>query len=265
MLVWTVSNQKGGVGKTTTAVALGGLAADAGKKVLLIDLDPQGSLSSWFRQDSGVEGVSVYSLFEKNEPEFTPGFVRSLVLPTDFANISLIKASTLLATLERQAVGQGKGLVLSKALATIYDDFDLVLLDCPPQLGILMVNALAACQKLIVPVQTEFLAIKGLERILNTINMMSRSRTTRLDYLIVPTMFDRRTQASVSSLHTIRHQFGDSVWPGMIRVDTRLRDASKAGVPPHQFDPLSRSAEDYSSLFKYLGRASAPQQRMAGS
>lgn len=266
VLVWTVSNQKGGVGKTTTAVALGGLAADAGKKVLLIDLDPQGSLSSWFRQDSGVEGESVYSLFEsKSDKGFSREFVHSLILGTEFTNINLIKASTLLATLERQSVGQGKGLILSKALAAIYEDFDLVLLDCPPQLGILMVNALAACQKLIVPVQTEFLAIKGLERILNTINMMSRSRHNQLDYLIVPTMFDRRTQASVSSLRTIRHQFGESVWPGMIRVDTRLRDASKAGIPPHQFDPLSRAAEDYHSLFKFLGRANVLESRAAGS
>lgn len=263
MLVWTVSNQKGGVGKTTTAVALGGLAAEAGKRVLLIDLDPQGSLSAWFRQDPGTDGASVYSLFSASE-KLTHSFVSSLVLPTDFKHISLLKASTLLATLERQAVGQGKGLVLVRALAGIFDDFDLALIDCPPQLGILMVNALAACQKLIVPVQTEFLAIKGLERILNTINMMAKSRPGKLDYLIVPTMFDRRTQASVSSLHTIRYQFGEAVWPGMIRVDTRLRDASKAGVPPHQFDPESRAAEDYASLFKFLGKAQVLESRMAG-
>ncbi len=253
MQVWTVSNQKGGVGKTTSAVALGGLAAEAGKKVLLIDLDPQGSLSAWFRQDSDTEGPNVYQLFVATQA-LTQQSVSAQIRPTTFKNISLLKASTLLATLERQSVGQGKGLVLVKALAAIKEDYDLVIIDCPPQLGVLMVNALAACQTLIVPVQTEFLAIKGLERILNTIKMMSKSRSNGLNYLIVPTMFDRRTQASVSSLHTIRFQFADKVWPGMIRVDTRLRDASKAGVPPHQFDPLSRSAEDYSSLYKFLDK-----------
>lgn len=263
MLVWTVSNQKGGVGKTTTAVALGGLAAESGKKVLLIDLDPQGSLSAWFRQDPGADGGSVYTLFAAAEK---PGraAVNSLILPTDFNNIYLLRASSLLATLERQALGQGKGLVLVKALAEIFDDFDLALIDCPPQLGVLMVNALAACHRLIVPVQTEFLAIKGLERILNTINMMAKSRASKLDYLIVPTMFDRRTHASVSSLRTIRYQFGERVWPGMIRVDTRLRDASKEGVPPHQFDPESRAAIDYQALFKFLGKAELVESRMVG-
>lgn len=263
MLVWTVSNQKGGVGKTTTAVALGGLAAESGKRVLLIDLDPQGSLSAWFRQDPGADGPSVFTLFASTEK---PGraWVNSLIVPTDFSHIWLLRASSLLATLERQAVGQGKGLVLVKALAEIFDDYDLVLIDCPPQLGVLMVNALAACHKLIVPVQTEFLAIKGLERILNTIAMMAKSRASKLEYLIVPTMFDRRTHASISSLRTIRHQFADHVWPGMIRVDTRLRDASKEGLPPHQFDAESRAVEDYRSLFKFLGKAEHLENRMVG-
>ncbi len=258
MQVWTVSNQKGGVGKTTTAVALGGLAAGESKRVLLIDLDPQGSLSAWFRQDSGAEGPSVYALFKA--PEVNREQVWKEIQATEKHNIHLLKASTLLATLERQSIGQGKGLVLVKALTAISDDFDLAVIDCPPQLGVLMVNALAACQKLIVPVQTEFLAIKGLERILNTLKMMSQARKQNLDYLIVPTMFDRRTQASVSSLHSIRYQFEDKVWPGMIRVDTRLRDASKAGELPHVFDPQSRSAEDYSSLYRFLQRPQGTNQ-----
>src|SRR5690606_12106928 len=112
--------------------------------------------------------------------------------------------------------------------------------------------ALACCQELIIPVQTEFLALKGLERILHTIKMMNRSRNQDLSYLIVPTMFDRRTHASVTSLRTIRNSYGQDVWPGKIPIDTHFRDASKAGVPPHIFDPSGRGVASYQSLFMHL-------------
>jgi len=251
--VWTVSNQKGGVGKTTSTVALGGLAAQAGKRALLVDLDPHGSLTSWFRQDPDAEGDSVYTLFQQQAPLSRETVTRA-IYHTPFNNLALLRASTLLATLERQSIAQGRGLILGKSLALVAADYDLVIMDCPPQLGILMVNALAACQQLVIPVQTEFLAIKGLERILHTLDMMGQSLKKTFNYCIVPTMFDRRTQASVSSLRTIRYEYGEWVWPGMIRVDTRLRDASKAGIPPGIFNPDSHASEDYRSLYKYLDR-----------
>lgn len=252
MLVWTVSNQKGGVGKTTTAITLGGLAAVEGKRALLLDLDPHCSLGSWLRQQPDAPGENIYTLFQA--PKLSRQKVRACVVATPYENISLMRASTLLATLERQSIGMGRGLVISQALELIADDYDLVILDCPPQLGVLMVNALAVCHQLIIPVQTEFLAIKGLDRILHTIFMMSQSLGKVIPYLIVPTMFDRRTHASVSSLHTIRHQHGEHVWPGIIQVDTRLRDASHAGVPPNIYDPQSRASENYGSLYRYLQR-----------
>src|SRR5690606_17822306 len=125
------------------------------------------------------------------------------------------------------------GLVLSKALALIADSYDWVIIDTPPILGVLMINALAACNYLIIPVQTEFLALKGLERMVGTLNMMNKSRRKAPEYTIVPVMYDRRTQASVGSLRTIRNTWMDRVWPGHIPVDTRFRDASRAGLPPH--------------------------------
>ncbi len=147
------------------------------------------------------------------------------------------------------------GLVIARSLAFIYDDYDFVFIDTPPLLGVLMINALAACQHLVIPVQTEFLALKGLERMVNTLKMMSRSRKKALAYTIVPVMFDRRTQASVSSLRTIRNTYPDQAWPGHIPIDTRFRDASKAGVPPHLFDATSRGAEAYLSLWHWLEKA----------
>lgn len=254
MRVWSVANQKGGVGKTTTTVALGGLAAEQGRRVLLLDLDPQGSLSTYLRQDPDAARQSVFTLFEERK-HLTPERVRELIVPTDYKNLHLLPAATALATLERHAVGQeGMGLVLTKALTQVYDDYDLVLVDTPPLLGVLMINALAAAQRLVLPVQTEFLALKGLERMINTLEMMTRSRKRPLEYHVVPVMFDRRTQASVSSLLSIRNSYPTQVWPGMIPVDTKFRDASKAGVPPHLFDADSRGVEAYRSLYKWLMR-----------
>lgn len=252
MRVLTIANQKGGVGKTTTTVALAGLAAEQGQRVLVLDLDPHGSLSSYFRQDPDTIEKSVFTLFQERN-QLTRASVKELTHATDFKNIHIIPAATALATLERQAIGQGgMGLVLARALAQVADDYDWVFIDTPPLLGVLMINALAACQYLAIPVQTEFLALKGLERMVNTLAMMGRSRKKALPYRIVPVMFDRRTQASVTTLRTIRNTYLEKVWPGHIPIDTKFRDASKAGIPPHLFDPKTRGVEAYRSLFKYI-------------
>lgn len=252
MLVWTVANQKGGVGKTTTTVALAGLCAEQGKRVLLLDLDPHGSLSSYFRYDPDQLEYSAFTLFTQRK-ELSPAVVRQCIVDCGFAGLSLIPASLALATLERQPPGQeGMGLVINRALEMVKDDFDVVLIDCPPLLGVLMVNAVAACQQLLIPVQTEFLALKGLERMVQTLTMMGKSRKQTLSYTVVPTMFDRRTQASVSSLGVIRNDYGGQVWPAAIPVDTKLRDASRAGVPPHLFNPHSRAVAAYRALLKWI-------------
>lgn len=264
MQVWTVANQKGGVGKTTTSVALGGLAAESGQRVLLVDFDPQGSLSCYFRQNPDEIRDSAFTLFD-NAESINHNLVEKVILPTPFSNMHLLPASTALATLERRAIGGGMGLVLSRSLSAIFNDYDLALIDCPPQLGVLMVNAIAACHQLIIPVQTEFLAIKGLERILHTLTMMNKSRKQALQSHIVATLYDRRTQASVSSLRTIRNKYGDHVWAGKIPIDTRFRDASKAGVPPHLFDPHSRGLAAYRSLFQFLRSAKGNSPKVAGT
>ncbi|MDT8428985.1 MAG: ParA family protein [Pseudomonadales bacterium] len=249
MRVWSVANQKGGVGKTTTVVALGSLLAASGKRVLMLDLDPQGSLSSYFRLQPDTLKRSSYELFVNNG--LSASSVAELVLPMTDRNLSLLPASTSLATLERSLPGKdGMGLAVAKGLSLLWDDYDHVLIDTPPTLGVLLINALAACEKLLIPVQTEFLALKGLERMMNTLQMVMRSQQKNLSYLIIPTLFDRRTQAGVNSLRSLRSSYPDSIWQAVIPVDTRLRDASAKGVTPVSLDPDSRGLKAYRALLK---------------
>ncbi|MBX2807762.1 MAG: ParA family protein [Cellvibrionaceae bacterium] len=250
MHIWTVANQKGGVGKTTTTVALGGLAAEQGHRVLLVDLDPHGSLSCYFGYDPDTLKDCVFNLFQASEKLDT---VAQLVLPTAYHPIALLPASTTMATLERQVTArEGMGLIIAQALSHLEDDFDLVIIDSPPLLGVLLINALAACDRLIIPVQTEFLALKGLERIVHTLDMLRHAKHQALDYVIVPTMFDRRTQASVGSLRQLRHDYGVDTWPGKIPIDTKFRDASKQGIPPSYLAQQTHGVIAYRSLMKWL-------------
>lgn len=252
MRVWAVANQKGGVGKTTTSIALAGLLADAGKRVVVVDLDPHGSMTSYFGHDPDSLEHSSFDLFQ-HKGSVPHGLAQQLLLPTSDERISLLPSSTALATLERQSPGQsGLGLVIAKSLAQLWQDFDHAVIDSPPLLGVLMVNALAASQYLVIPVQTEFLAVKGLERMVNTLAMINRSRQQPLPYTIVPTLFDRRTQASMSTLRVLRNSYPEHLWPAYIPVDTRLRDASRAGLTPSQFDNNSRGVLAYRALLKHL-------------
>ena len=260
MRIWTIANQKGGVGKTTTVVALAGLLADRGARVLLLDLDPHGSLTSYFGYNPDILTTGSFNLFGDEFLNSREG-VCGLMLPAGDTGIQLIGASPALATVERRAPGRdGMGLRVGRALAAVWDEFDYTLIDTPPVLGALMINALAASDQLLIPVQTEFLALKGLERMVRTMGMVTRSLQKNLPYLIVPTLFDRRTQAAVSSLRTLRNQYAETIWAAMIPVDTKLRDASRAGQLPSKFDPNSRAVQAYSALLKLL--LSSQEQRL---
>lgn len=264
MNIWTISNQKGGVGKTTTAVSLGGLLAAEGKRVLLLDLDPQGSMTSYFRFNPDTTGHSLYSLFEARANGQQLGSLDGLLQQTPVEGLTLMPASTAMATLDRQlGARDGMGLVISDALQRLQQRYDYVLMDCPPMLGVLMVNALAACQRLLIPVQTEFLALKGLERMLRTLQMIGRSRGVSLPYSIIPTFFDRRTRASMDALRVMRDQHGAQLWTRVIPVDTQFREASRAGVPINVFNAAARGTEAYASLLRWLLQECMPLQKAA--
>ena len=259
MKVWAVCNQKGGVGKTTTAVTLAGLLAQSGQRTLLVDLDPHGSMSTYFRVNPDETEDSVYSLFEQGANTLS---VLSNIQATEFEGISLLPASTALATLDRQmAARPGMGLIVKNALQRVEKRFDYVLLDCPPVLGVLMINALAACDQLLVPVQTEFLSLKGLERMERTLEMIYKSRNIEPQWMIVPTMFDKRTRASLQTLTALRQNYAYRVWGSVIPVDTQFRDAAKIGKPLSFIGTHFRGVQAYAELLDFLlglDRAPAP-------
>ncbi len=252
MIIWTVANQKGGVGKTTTTVNLGGMLADLGRRVLIIDLDPHGSMTSYFGFDPDTIDESVYDLFQNNlSSKRAP--LASLLRHTSVEGMDLLPASSALVSLDRRIADRdGMGLIIRSALAQYKSYYQHVLIDCPPTLGILMINALAACEKLIIPVQTEFLAIKGLERMLNTLKMIIMSGKHSLDYTIVPTMFDSRTRASRDALTTLQFNHGECLWDEVIPVDTKLRECSRIGRVAHQVYPNCNGVNAYTRLLHQL-------------
>lgn len=252
MHVWAVANQKGGVGKTTSTVCLAGLLREQGHRVLMVDLDPHGSLTSYFKYDPDEIEYSTFDLF-MHEGKVPEGLPQKIIRHTSKEGIDLFPASTALATLERKVAGQGgMGLVISKALASLWDDYEFVIIDTPPILGVLMINALAAAQRLLIPVQTEFLAVKGLERMTHTLGMVMQSTKKQLPFTIIPTLFDRRTHASISALKKIRELYGDQVYSESIPVDTKFRDASEKGIVPSDLDDDARGVRVYRHLLNTL-------------
>ncbi|MBB6523448.1 ParA family protein [Pseudoteredinibacter isoporae] len=262
MQVWTVANQKGGVGKTTSAVTLGGYAAQAGKRVLLVDLDAQGSMSSYF-------GIKPQSLKQSSaellhhEGQVSRQMIMDIVMELPYEGLSLMPSSPSLITLERTAQHRrGFGLVLGQVLSLLEEDFDLVLIDCPPALGVLMINALVASTRLIIPVQAEFLSLQGFARMQQTVDMVQHSLDTVIDRVVVPTMVDRRTQACQQTVRSLRNEFPVDLWPGHIPIDTKLRDASRLGVPANLFQPAAKGVQAYGALYRFLEQRISSQRRV---
>lgn len=220
MQLWTVANQKGGVGKTTTTLALGSLLAARGLRVLLVDLDPHASLSHLLDVAQQPTPRGSFDLFTDPPPPLA-----ELLAATARDGLTLLPAQPALATLEKNSAGRtGMGQVLARALVAIAPGFDHALLDCPPTLGVLMVNALAACDRLVVPTQTEPLAVHGLDAMVRTARMVERSRARPLAIDVLATLHDRRPRIAQEALDDIIARHGADVHPGVIPLDTRLRE-----------------------------------------
>jgi len=259
MIVWSVANQKGGVGKTTSTVTLAGLLSQKGHRVLLVDTDPHASLTTYLGFDSDSVQASLFDLFQLKE--YTPQSVKPLLLKTGVEGIDIIPAHMSLATLDRVMGNRsGMGLILNRALQALKNDYDYVLIDCPPILGVMMVNALAASDRILIPVQTEFLAMKGLERMVRTLTIMQKSRKDPFKVTIVPTMYDKRTKASLQTLTQLKQDYPDQVWSSAVPIDTKFRDASLKRLPASHFASGSRGVFAYKQLLIYLERLSIDEQ-----
>ncbi|QGG80262.1 AAA family ATPase [Litorivicinus lipolyticus] len=247
MQIWGVVNQKGGVGKTTTTVAIGGILAKQGQRVLMLDLDPQGSLTRYFGLSADDSDNTTASLFD--EPSAVQ--IINSVRPTGEPDLSLIPGSAALSALERKKASTGgMGMAIARALRLIATEFDYVLLDSPPVLGLLMVNVLAASDRLMLPSQTEPLALEGLERMVRTLEMVKKSRGSAPPHLIVPTLHDKRTRAGKDCLNELRRRYPDSLWRGAVPVDTLLREASRQQISPAQINESSRGLDAYEQLLR---------------
>jgi len=256
MEIWAIANQKGGVGKTTTSLCLARGLAAGGARVLLLDLDPHASLTRAFSIPIDPPPAGSHDLFNRHHHD-----VATLVRETAIERLHLVAAQPALATIERRGASQpGLGLALGRALHTLRHRYDHALIDCPPTLGLLMVNALAAADRLIVPTQTDPLALHGLADMLRTADMVERSRRRALPRRILPTLYDRRTRSGVQSLEQLREMHGAQVWPGVVPMDTRLRDANALATPAEQ---ASRGIEAYARALAWLLGDDDQQQEAA--
>lgn len=241
-----VTNQKGGVGKTTTSVNLSGCVAEAGRKVLLIDIDPQGNATSGL----GVtgEGSTVYEVL------LGDGKAEDAVRNTGFDDLDLIPAGIELAGAEIELVGvEKRENLLKDALETLRDRYDYIFIDCPPSLGLLTLNALTAADSVLVPIQCEYYALEGVGQLMNTIKLVRRKLNPDLEVEgIVLTMFDARTNLGAQVVEEVRAHFSKEAFETMIPRNVRLSEAPSYGIPIHRYDARCPGAQAYRALAKEL-------------
>ncbi len=244
--VLAVANQKGGVGKTTTSVNLGAALAELGFRVLVIDLDPQGNATTGLGIDARNFELSMYDVLMRDSS------LEDCVEPTSMKNLFVAPATIALAGAEIELVPAfSRELKLKKSIESVIDEFDYVLIDCPPSLGLITVNALAAADEVLVPIQCEYYALEGLSQLMRNVHLVASNLNPKLDIsTIVLTMYDARTKLSDQVANEVRLHFGTKVCRSVIPRTVRLSEAPSFGQPITAFDPASRGAIAYRELAK---------------
>lgn len=244
--VIAIANQKGGVAKTTTAVNLGASLAVLGKKVLLIDMDPQGNATSGL----GISKIDIrhciYDVLINNVP------MNKVIKKTEINNLFIVPASIQLAGAEIELVSLiSREMKLKKALEYFEEEFDYIFIDCPPSLGLLTLNALTAANSILIPIQCEYYALEGLSKLMNTIQLVQKHLNANLKIEgVVLTMFDARTNLSIQVVDEVKSYFKSKVFTSIIPRNVRLSEAPSHGQPIITYDPKSKGSEMYMELAK---------------
>ena len=244
--VIAIANQKGGVGKTTTAVNLSACLADMGNKQLLIDIDPQGNATSGIGINKGETSTCIYDVLIEEEN------INHALMPSNIPNLDAVPATIQLAGSEIELVPTiSRELRLRKAIEETRDNYDYIIIDCPPSLGLLTLNALTAADSVLIPVQCEYYALEGLSQLLNTIRLVQKRLNHNLAIEgVLLTMLDARTNLGIQVIEEVKKYFQEKVFQSIIPRNVRLGEAPSHGEPIIKYDPRSRGAEVYSDLAK---------------
>lgn len=244
--VFAITNQKGGVGKTTTAVNLGAYLAVLGKKVLVLDNDPQGNATSGLGLRKSDIKKCIYDVLVSEIP------IEEVILPTQVPKLMAAPATIRLAGAEAELVGMmARDQRLRRSLEPVRNEYDYILIDCPPSLGNLTLNALAAADAVIVPIQCEYYALEGLSQLMKTLQLVQKYSNPALEVEgVVLTMYDHRTNLSQQVAEEVRNYFQDRVYNAVIPRNIRLSEAPSHGLPINLYDHRSKGAESYFELAK---------------
>ena len=236
----SIANQKGGVGKTTTAINLSTVLAKRNKKTLLIDMDPQGNATSGIGIEKNLE-KSTYNLL-----------IEEVILKTDIKNLDICPSTINLAGAEVELVSMmSREMRLKEKLESIKDNYDYILIDCPPSLGLITLNAFTASNSVLIPVQCEYYALEGLGQLLNTVKLVKKHLNKDLEIEgALLTMFDTRTNLSKQVVDEVKRYFGDKVYKTVIPRNVKLSEAPSYGMPITVYDPRSKGAKCYDKLGK---------------
>ena len=239
-----IANQKGGVGKTTTAINLSASLAEAEKKVLVIDIDPQGNTTSGFGIEKDEQENTIYELL-LGECE-----IEECMIVTEFDDLTIIPSNVNLAAAEIELVGiEEKEYILKKALDKVRDKYNFIIIDCPPSLSMLTINAMCAADTVLVPIQCEYYALEGLTQLIHTINLVKERLNPELEMEgVVFTMYDARTNLSLQVVENVKNNLNQEIYKTIIPRNVRLAEAPSHGMPVNKYDSKSTGAESYRLL-----------------